>query len=159
IRGRRCDQQTLRALMLLICRCLDDCGDGGGRGWDRVCLPGTLWLPLGFDYAVEIDGGFAGQHRPLAFQDPWWKVLLLIVALIAELIGIVAEIVGNKTGWANVGDSPRRIGTVGKSDRVTTDACIIELDLTRPVAQKVADAITGEPNDQPIIGLDTVIPI
>jgi len=48
---------------------------------------------------------------------------------------------------------------VGASNRITTDACIIELDGSRPAIQDVADAITGEPNNNPIIGLDTVIPI
>jgi len=108
---------------------------------------------------VEINGGFAGQYGPLAFQDPWWKILLLIVALIAWLVGLITQIVADHTGWGNEGDHPRKIGTVGLSNRVTTDACIIELDGSRPAIQDVVDAITGEPNNQPIIGLDTVIPI
>src|SRR5205823_1526144 len=114
---------------------------------------------LGFDYAVEIGGGFTGQHGPLAFQDPWWKVVLLIIALIAWLVGFIEQIVAAKTGWGNEGDHPRKIGTVGASNRTSTDACIIELDGSRPALQKVVDAITGEPNNQPIIGLDTLIPI
>jgi hypothetical protein len=159
----QCDQRILGELIKLLCRCLtggDGCGcGGGGHGWPRVCLPGGLWLPLKFDYGVEIDGGFTGQLGPLAFQDPWWKVLLLIIALIAWLVGLIESIVADKTGWGNVGDHPRKIGTVGASNRVTTDACIIELDGSRPAIQKVADAITGEPNSSPIVGLDTVIPI
>jgi len=165
-----CDQRVLRELMLLLCRCLSDGGEGGGgscgcgggtgpHGWPRVCLPGGLWLPLKFDYAVETPGGFTGQIGPLAFQDPWWKVLLLIIALIAWLVGLIESIVADKTGWGNVGDHPRKIGTVGASNRVTTDACIIELDGSRPAIQKVADAISGETNSSPIVGLDTVIAI
>jgi hypothetical protein len=164
-----CDQRTLRQLMLLICRCLEGsgkdgdpgrpCGCDGGRGWPRVCLPGGLWLPLKFDYGVEINGGFTGQLGPLAFQDPWWKVLLLIIALIAWLVGLIESIVADKTGWGNVGDHPRKIGTVGASNRTTTDACIIELDGSRPAIQKVVDVISGETNASPIVGLDTVIAI
>jgi hypothetical protein len=162
-RGGRCDQRTLRELLMLICRCLGACegcdGGPGGHGWERVCQPGAIWLPLGFDYGVEIKGGFTGQHGPLAFQDPWWKILLLIIALIAWLAGVITQIVADKTGWENTGDHSRKIGMVGASNRITTDACIIELDGSRPALQKVVDAITGEPNNQPIIGLDTVIPI
>lgn len=164
-RGRDgfCDQRMLQELIALLCSCFTDVGHkgnvGGGGGWERVCLPGGIWLPLKFDYTVEVDGGFTGQHGPLAFQDPWWKVLLLIIALIAWLVGLIESIVADKTGWGNEGDHPRKIGTVGASNRVTTDACIIELDGSRPSLQKVVDAITGEPNATPIVGLDTTISI
>lgn len=162
--GGRCDPKILRELIALICECLDDdgcdCGgNGGGHGWTRVCIPGGLWLPLRFEYRVEINGGFVGQHGPLAFQDPWWKVLLLIIALIAWLVGLIESIVADKTGWGNVGDHPRQIGTVGASDRTTTDAALIELDNSRPFLQKSLDAVTGETNSTPVVGLDTLINI
>jgi hypothetical protein len=160
----QCDQRTLREMLEILCRCLCRCGSGhqtGGEdgGWLRVCMPGGLWLPLRFEYGVEIDDGFIGQHGPLAFQDPWWKILLLIIALIAWLVGVISQIVAEKTGWGNSGDHPRKIGTVGASNRKATDACIIELDGSRPAQQAVADAITGETNNQPIVGLDTVVTI
>jgi len=168
-KGGYCDQRIIRELLLILCRCLTGCdhktpcncgNDGdGGQGWQRVCLPGGIWLPLKFDYTVEINGGFTGQFGPLAFQDPWWKIVLLIIALIAWLVGLIETIVADKTGWGNVGDHPRKIGTVGLSNRGNTDACIIELDGSRPALQKVVDVITGETNNNPIVGLDTVIPI
>jgi hypothetical protein len=172
-----CDQQMICDLAYLLCRCLTDCRkkpgrrgcclcglfrprcDGSGKGWERICLPGGMWLPLKFDYGVEIGGGYVGQYGPLPFQDPWWKVLLLIIALIAWLVALVESIVADETGWGNVGDFDRKIGTVGASNRTTTDACIIELDGSRPAIQKVADAIAGEPNSTPIVGLSTVITI
>lgn len=167
VKGGYCDQRTLRELIKILCRCLSgcdhrmpcDCGNVGGGGWQRVCLPGGMWLPLKFDYTVEINGGFEGQFGPLAFQDPWWKIVLLIIALIAWLVGLIESIVADRTGWGNVGDHPRKIGTVGLSNRVVTDACIIELDGSRPALQKVADVITGETNNNPIVGVDTVITI
>jgi hypothetical protein len=147
--------------------CGKDCdsGDGGHGGdvppggWPRPCTPGGLWLPLRFEYGVEIDGGFGGQHGPLLFEDPWWKVALLILAVIAWLVGLVASIVADATGWGNVGDLPRKIGTVGASDRTMVDAAVIELDGSRPALQDVADVIAGETNASPIVGLSTVIPI
>ncbi|SHL39572.1 hypothetical protein SAMN05216428_102260 [Nitrosospira sp. Nsp11] len=167
--GGNCNPKILRELITLLCRCLvgADChgndggggGGGGSGGWQRVCLPGGMWLPLAFDYSVEIKGGFVGQHGPLAFQDPWWKIVLLIIALIAWLVGLVESIVADKTGWGNVGDHPRKIGTVGVSNRTTTDACLIELDNSRPFVQQVLDAITGEPNANFIVGTDTLISI
>jgi hypothetical protein len=168
-KGNYCDQRMLRQMILLLCRCLKDSsersgcrpgnGDGKGHGWERVCLPGAIWLPLKFDYGVEIDGGFTGQYGPLPFQDPWWKVVLLIIAAIAWCVGAIESVVADETGWGNVGDHPRKIGTVGASARTTTDACIIEFDGSRPAVQDVADVITGEPNNSPIVGVDTVIPV
>jgi hypothetical protein len=157
-----CDARLLRELIMILCRCLSDGECGGGKGdggWQRVCMPGVIWLPLKFDFSVEINGGFPGQFGPLAFQDPWWKIVLLIIALIAWLVGLVASIVADATGWGNTGDFDKKIGVVGDSNRVTTDAALIEFDGSRPAMQKVADAITGETNNQPIVGLSTVIPI
>jgi hypothetical protein len=158
-----CDARILRELILILCRCLRDCdgtdGDGKGDGWQRVCMPGVIWLPLKFDFSVEINGGFAGQFGPLAFQDPWWKFVLLAIALVAWLVGVIAAIVADQTGWGNTGDFEKKIGVVGDSNRVTTDAALIEFDGSRPAIQKVADALTGETNNQPIVGLDTVVPI
>jgi hypothetical protein len=165
-KGNYCDQRMLKQMMLLICRCLEVsggsscCGSDRGRkghGWERVCLPGAIWLPLKFEYGVEINGGFKGQHGPLPFQDPWWKVVLLIIAAIAWCVGAIESIVADQTGWGNVGDHPRKIGTVGTSNRVMTDACIIEFDGSRPAIQDVADVISGEMNSSPIVGVDTVI--
>jgi len=157
-----CDARILRELIMILCRCLSDCGgkgDSGNGGWQRVCMPGAIWLPLKFDFTVEINGGFPGQFGPLAFQDPWWKIVLLIIALIAWLVGLIASIVADVSGWGNTGDFDKKIGVVGDSNRVTTDAALIEFDGSRPAIQKVADAISGETNNQPIIGLNTVIPV
>ncbi len=162
IRSGRHDEQVCRELFAHVCRCLCDCkdgpgGPGGGNGWTEVCSPEGLWLPLRFDYGVEIDGGFDGQYGPLAFEDPWWKVVLLIVAALAWLVGLIASIVADATGWGNQGDFPRGIGTVGQSDRTSTDACVIELNGSRPALQDVADVIPGETNNNPIAAAGTVI--
>jgi hypothetical protein len=165
-----CDARTLRELLLILCRCLSECdcgkGDGGQDGsdfpkggWQRACLPGGFWLPLKFDFTVEINGGFLGQFGPLAFQDPWWKLVLLIIALVALLVAIIEDIVQDLSGWGNTGDFDKKIGTVGASNRITTDAALIEFDGSRPAIQKVADVISGETNNNPILGLNTVIPI
>ena len=159
VKGDYCDQKILTELLALLCRCLNPsrCDDGHCHGLNRRCLGGVVWLPLEFDYSVRINNGFTGQYGPLAFQDPWWKVVLLIIAVIAWLVGAVESIVADKTGWGNVGDHPRKIGVVGASSLENTDACLIELDGSRPFQQNTVDAITGEPNSSAIVGLDTLI--
>lgn len=160
--GPRLGRDECAKLLAAVCRCLCGPGPGAGGGdggWTRICSQYGLWLPLRFEYGVEVNGGYEGQFGPLAFQDPWWKVVLLIIAVVAWLVGLIASIVAGATGWGNQGDFPRKIGTVGRSDRSTTDACVIELDGSRPAIQSVADAISGETNATPIVGLDTVVAI
>jgi hypothetical protein len=160
--GPRPGRDECAKLLAAISRCLCGTGPGGGGengGWTRVCTQEGLWLPLRFEYGVEVNGGYEGQFGPLAFQDPWWKVVLLIIAVVAWLVGFIASIVAGATGWGNQGDFPRKIGTVGRSDRSTTDACVIEFDGSRPAIQSVADAISGETNATPIVGLNTVVAI
>lgn len=167
-----CDPKLLRELLALLCRCLAGgaygCGcDSGGdkdpacdgtgiRGW---CSSGGVWLPLRFEYSVEINGGFAGQYGPLAFQDPWWKVLLAVLAFLAWLVGLIAEIAGDAGYGVFATDKPKKIGVVGASSLANVDAAIVELDGSRPFEQASADALTGETNSTPILGLDTIIPI
>jgi hypothetical protein len=160
-----CDQRMIRELLRLLCRCINPDGHGGnsccgdGHGWNRQCLGNIVWLPIEFDYTLTVPGGYTGQHAPLAFQDPWWKVLLLIIAVIAWLVGLIASIVGEHTGWGNIADKSKKIGVVGSSSLANVDAAIAELDGSRGFQQSVADVITGEPNNSPIVGVDTVINI
>lgn len=165
--ARGCDPKMLREIVALLCNCLtgksgDSCCSGCGDGGDGLvqrCLGGAVWLPLKFDYSVEITGGFAGQHGPLAFQDPWWKVVLLALALLAWLVGFIAQIAGDAGYGVFATDKPKKIGVVGASSLNNVDTALIELDGSRPFRQSVADALTGETNVTPILGMDTVVDI
>lgn len=160
----RCDQATLQKLMALICECMQQgtvsvsggCGCKGqhppGLGGDQ-CKGQFLWLPVDFEYSVDT-GGFSGQFGPLPFQDPWWKILLLIIAAVAAIVAIIAA----ATGWGK-SQPDTTIGTVGVSSLANVDAALIELNGSRGIRQSVADAITGEPNQNPQVALDAVIPI
>lgn len=39
------------------------------------------WLPVEFEYRVVPNPPYAGQFGPLAFDDPWWKVVLVTLAV------------------------------------------------------------------------------
>lgn len=170
IQQGRCDQRTFKAILLLLCECLE--ADGGcckqddSNGFrkdddNRVKIPPGLvscanrffWLPADFEYTIDV-GGYEGQIGPLPFEDPWWKVLLLIIAVIAAILGIIAA----ATGWGKSQQS-LRIGTVGNFSRNNVDAALVNLDNSRGFRQAVADAIAGEPNQNPAISLDAVINI
>jgi hypothetical protein len=146
-----CDEETLRRWLELLCECLEDDQEGAKR---RRCASRFLWYPAEFEYTVDV-GGYEGQFGPLPFQDPWWKLVLLVIAVIALFVGVVAA----ATGFGESGRPGARIGTVGASSLNNVDAALVELNGTRIVRQSVADAMTGEPNQNAEVAPDAVIPI
>jgi len=66
----------------------------GFKGHDPdfvLCVPG--YLPLSYSVGITETPAFAGQYGDLPFQDPWWKVLLCIIALLLLLASAIAEAV------------------------------------------------------------------
>ncbi|KAF2276478.1 uncharacterized protein EI97DRAFT_458404 [Westerdykella ornata] len=53
-----------------------------------------LWLPI---------PPYGGTHGPLPFEDPWWKVILCLIALALEIAGAVEAV--NAGGDASIGTS------------------------------------------------------
>jgi hypothetical protein len=152
IRRGVCDEDTLRALLRLLCDCLED-GPGDGRR-RRRCEGRFLWFPAEFEYTVDV-GGYEGQFGPLPFQDPLWKILLLVIIVIALIVAAVAAL----TGLGESGRPGTRIGTVGASSLTNVDAALVELDGSRMVRQSVADAMAGEPNQNPEVAVGAALPI
>lgn len=152
--AQHCDCETLMRAIQLLCRCLDDGHGRGPRTPDlQRCLERFFWLPAAFDYEVDT-GGYVGQFSPLPFDDPWWKVLLILLAIIAAIIAAVAA--GTGLGSSNL---DRRIGTVGSFSTNNVDAALVELNDSRSFRQSIPDAITGEPNQNPEVALDAIIDI
>ena len=81
------------------------------RGHDsnfKLCPPG--YLPHDMEVVWTPTPAFSGQYGDLPFQDPWWKVLLLIVAAILAIAGAIAEAAGG-TGDVTVSGSGSTDGT------------------------------------------------
>jgi len=162
LQGGRCDAETMRAIMALFCECLEK-GEGCGGDSPRAddvpgfppgffgCVERFFWLPAEFEYTVDV-GGFDGTTGPLPFEDPWWKIFLLIIAVIAAIIAAVAD----QTGLGK-SQEPIRIGTVGAHSTNNVDAALVDLDNSRGFRQSVADAIAGEPHQNPEIALSALI--
>ncbi len=167
LQNGHCDQETLKAIMALLCECLEaggDCCDDGNNGGGRVpgrkpldgltgCTSRFFWLPADFNYSIDV-GGYEGQIGPIPFEDPWWKVLLLIIAVIAAILAVIAQ----ATGWGKSQQS-LRIGTVGDFSINNVDGALVDLDNSRGFRQSIADALTGEPNQNFEVALDAVIDI
>lgn len=90
-----------------------------GKGWGEVgdygdkcrCPPiiGPI-VPTGLTVVWTPNPAYSGVHGELPFADPWWKVLAIIVAIVAGLVAIIAAAVGAGKANFSVG------GTVEETD-------------------------------------------
>ncbi len=64
----------------------------GHRADFPFCMPG--YLLHDFDVTITPTPAFPGQYGDLPYQDPWWKVILCIVAVILLIAAAVAEAEG-----------------------------------------------------------------
>jgi hypothetical protein len=148
---------------LLDCQCD---GDGKGQDGDRDRWPcgDLLIFPTKFDYSVEPNPAYTGQFGPLPFDDPWWKVLLIILAIILS-VGAGASAAGdlaNRSDDVVIGklfDSKLEPEADG---RLLVDAAICELNGNRDLPSEtpplqLLDARSGETFTIPIDALDGTI--
>ncbi len=175
LEGRDIDICRLRALLEACCAKDDDdpcgCRDGTG-GDDGVGFPGdgwqdgtgmdgwcrvrpVAWLPLTFRYRIEPNPAYTGQLGPLAFEDPWWKVLLTILAILLEIASLVYDYI-----FAGQ-DNRFIIGKVARNGDAATngmDCAVCELNGSRGVEGGELDAQSDDANNgSPIEGLGNII--
>lgn len=153
-------------------RCCEGAGEDGG--WDEDWtkdrgngLEMFVW-PTAFEYVVDYRPDFEGQYGPIPYDDPWWKVLLLIVAAILALAAFLSA----ASDLAN-GSADTVIGTVTRSvnNALTgatapapppaaamgsVDAAVVTLNGSRgltPALFSYLDAAADEANTAPIVAL------
>jgi hypothetical protein len=76
----------------------------GAEGWPdgrKPPFPGPV-VPTGLTFTWHPTAPFDGQFGDLPFSDPWWKVLAVIVAFVAAIVGLIAAIAGAGTFSAGV---------------------------------------------------------
>ncbi|WER50529.1 hypothetical protein CupriaWKF_33955 [Cupriavidus sp. WKF15] len=159
---------------LMACCCPGGTGgDGGGRdgggdwtGGNDQGLGFFVW-PADIDYAVDYLQPFTGQFGPIPFQDPWWKVLLIIIAIILSIAAAVsggADLV-NRSDDRVIGTLTRSVLNALKSQPATSplasdpgsvDAAVVTLNGNRgltPAIFSALDAASGEAAAMPIVAL------
>jgi hypothetical protein len=129
-------------------------GDGTGKdGWCRV--KPVFWLPLDFSYTLTPNPAYAGQFGPLAFADPWWKVVLIILAVLLAIASIVYD-------YVFAAEDPQYI--IGKVDQLAdvntnkVDAATANLNGSRSTNLGALDAQSDDVNNGfPIVALDSIL--
>jgi hypothetical protein len=125
----------------------------GVDGWCRV-RP-VAWLPVSFEYKLEPNPAYMGQFGPLAFEDPWWKVVLLILALLLYVASLIYD-------YVNAGQDPRfiigKIARNGDANTNLVDCAVSDLNGSRGVNLGELDAQGDDVNNgSPIEGLGNII--
>ncbi|MDZ8260420.1 hypothetical protein [Nostoc sp. ChiQUE01b] len=116
----------------------------------RFCYKPIYAFPTKFSYSVIPRTPFPGQYGPIPFDDPWWKVLLLIIALILFIAGASSE--AADTAYQ---DEDLVIGTLGRTQRDDVDAALCMLDTDRALAfLQTLDAQSNEDFQNAIISLN-----
>ncbi|MEV5255950.1 hypothetical protein AB0K98_29850 [Streptomyces werraensis] len=139
LEGRKVDLCELQRLIANACcpgpcSCPGDHGHGGSVDpWSPSdgtnCYTPFLVLPTRFDFTVTPAAPFPGQHGPVPFEDPWWKVALLIIAAVLLLAGALSE----AADLAYHGED-LVIGSLGRVQRDDVDAALCVLDTDRALA-------------------------
>lgn len=144
---------------------------GGDDDWTEGGDPGVGFFawPSVVDYAIDYDPPFAGQFGPIPFDDPWWKVLLIIIAIILSLAAGASSVadLANHSDDVVIGTLTRSILNAQSSEPAvpplpdepgSIDAAVVTLNGSRSLTAGVfstLDAQSGEfYTTSPIVALD-----
>ncbi|WP_380674818.1 hypothetical protein [Salinigranum sp. GCM10025319] len=141
-------------MRVLSCHCVGDEPPGDlPPGDDRFEYDPFYAVPKRYSFDVTPRQPYEGQYGPLPFDDPWWKVLLLIVAAVLFVAGMLEE--GSDLAYH---DEDIVIGTLSRFQADDVDAALCRLDTDRTLGfQEVLDAQSDEDHQEPIESLDAVV--
>ena len=158
-------------------RCCCGCGTGDGNGgdWGGQGAGDLAFFsfPTLVDYRINYNPAFAGQYGPIPYDDPWWKVVLAIIAILLTIAAIVsaAADLANKSDDALIGTVERAVLNVIHDEAdippaITSamtgnvDAAIVRLNGNRGLTTAMfsyKDAASDEENTTPIVSLGGTI--
>jgi hypothetical protein len=148
--GQRVDLCEIQRL--LACHCLPDKGERCPPTIDPFYLIFTR-----FGVRIVPKAPYGGQFGEIPYDDPWWKLLIALIALILLLIGALEE-----AAQAAYEDEDLVIGRLHDSERHQLDAALCRLDTSRELGfLQVLDAQSDESNQVPVVpgNLNGTVPI
>lgn len=135
----------------------DGNGDWSGRGGTGLEF---FAFPTVVDYRIDYLPNFLGQYGPIPFDDPWWKLLLLIIAIILTLATAASAVadLANRSDDVVIGQLTR--SRLEDTTDNLVDAAVVTLNGNRSLRTAVfsyLDAAAGEDNTTPVISLNGII--
>jgi hypothetical protein len=158
-------------------RCCCGCGAGGGDGgdWGGQGAGDLAFFsfPTLVDYRINYNPAFAGQYGPIPYDDPWWKIILAIIAILLTIAAIVsaAADLANKSQDSLIGTVERAVldvihdeadvpPNITSATAGNVDAAIVRLNGSRGLTTALfsyKDAASDEENTTPIVSLGGTI--
>jgi hypothetical protein len=154
--GRRIDPCQIQRIIACYCATQGNERDGvtpyppsdGRFTYDPFYI-----IPTKFSVNVTPRQPYTGQYGPLPYDDPWWKVLLAVVAALLMIGGMLVQ--GSDVAYQ---DEDIVIGTLERWQQNEVDAALTRLRTDRDFGfLRVLDAQSGELNENPVEGLDGVL--
>jgi hypothetical protein len=151
MKSGRLDPCELLKLIQCHCQCSGHHPFDPAHPCDDKYTYGPFYIvPTQFSYTVEPRAPFNGQYGPIPFEDPWWKVALLILAVLLLLAGALSE--GANSAYH---DEDLVIGKLDRSRANDIDAALCRINTSRTLRMlEVTDARSGEPNTRPVSAID-----
>lgn len=119
----------------------------------KYCIKPFFAFPIKYEFTIEPNPPFGGQYGPIPFDDPWWKVALLILAAILLIAGMLSE--GADLAYH---DEDLIIGTLDRFQGNDIDAALCRLDTDRALnLREMIDARSDEPHTVFVSSLDGLI--
>ena len=157
----------------LACCCAQggDGRPGGDDDWTGEKDPGLTFFvwPTVMDYTVDYRPAFTGQFGPFPYDDPWWKVLLIIIAIILSLAAAISSAadLANRSDDVVIGTLTRSIMNPASTrpatdpapeDPGSIDAAVAMLNGNRSLTAAVFSVLDAQSGEfftaTPIVALD-----
>ena len=107
------------------------------------------------DYTVTPAIPYEGQFGPIPYDDPWWKVLLIIAAVVLLVAGMIAE--ASDIAYQNEDNVIGRLGRFQQDD-IDAALCVINTDRAL-VMNTMLDAQSGEDFLSPLTALNGMVTV
>lgn len=151
--GKDIDICEVQRLLSCYCHSSDD----GRNPKDLFCYNPYYLILTKMNLKIFPKAPYSGQFGSIPYDDPWWKVLLAIIAAILALLGGAEE--GAQAAYE---DEDLIIGKLDDFERHQLDAALCRIDTSRELKfRTVLDAQSDEDNVIPVIddNLDGLIEI
>jgi hypothetical protein len=156
--------------------CCSRRGKSGDGDWTEPG-DGSLAIfafPTVVDYRIDYAPGFAGQYGPIPFDDPWWKLLFIIIAVLLDIAAAASATadLANHSDDAVIGQVARSILNAFKNESDlppppipstmagSVDVAVVKLNGKRGQTSAIftyKDAASDEDNTTPIVALGGTI--
>lgn len=151
-----------------VYRVLACCCTGGSIGvdgghddpWTGGRDPGLDFFawPTVVEYGIDYLPPFEGRYGPIPFDDPWWKILLLIIALILSLCAAASSTadLANRSDDSVIGTLTRSLLNALDAEPSTppastgpgsVDAAVVTLNGNRSLTAAVLTIMDAEPGE------------